>query len=231
MTPSTLGTQDPYTPSPHIKVFFTELPPTPPMYSLPPTYTLTRSLPLSLFFSASPPSPVLSRPLPSSPPSPAQLLTPRSAIYHSHGYNGKVQDAYCLRCAPQVHGIVHDTVKWVHSVLSVEMNSATDNPMIFTGEPDLPDEMEDVGTIGDREREAEAAAAAAATAAASSSSSPSSPADAEKEKMAAEIRLLRAQLSESKQQQKGDSKQQDPSAPGGKARLGVQVRTERKRSV
>ena len=223
------------------------------MYSLPPTYTLTRSLPLSLFFSASPPSPVLSvlsrplpsspvlsrplpsspvlsRPLPSSPPSPAQLLTPRSAIYHSHGYNGKVQDAYCLRCAPQVHGIVHDTVKWVHSVLSVEMNSATDNPMIFTGEPDLPDEMEDVGTIGDREREAEAAAAAAATAAASSSS-PSSPADAEKEKMAAEIRLLRAQLSESKQQQKGDSKQQDPSAPGGKARLGVQVRTERKRSV
>ena len=109
------------------------------------------------------------------------------------------------------------------------MNSATDNPMIFTGEPDLPDEMEDVGTIGDREREAEAAAAAAATAAASSSS-PSSPADAEKEKMAAEIRLLRAQLSESKQQQKGDSKQ-DPSAPGGKARLGVQVRTERKRSV
>jgi hypothetical protein len=156
-------------------------------------------------------------------------LTPRSAIYHSHGYNGKVQDAYCLRCAPQVHGIVHDTVKWVHSVLSVEMNSATDNPMIFTGEPDLPDEMMDVGTIGDREREAEAAAAAAGAAA--SPSSPSSPADAEKEKMAAEIRLLRAQLSESKQQQKGDSKQQDPSAPGGKARLGVQVRTERNRSV
>ena len=42
-----------------------------------------------------------------------------------------VQDAYTLRCAPQVHGVVHDTLRFVRRVLSVEINSGTDNPMIF----------------------------------------------------------------------------------------------------
>ena len=41
----------------------------------------------------------------------------------------KVQDAYTLRCSPQVHGVVHDTLKFVRSILKVEMNSATDNPV------------------------------------------------------------------------------------------------------
>jgi len=47
------------------------------------------------------------------------LLLPRSEIFQSHKYKGKVQDAYCLRCAPQVHGVVHDTSAFVRSILSV----------------------------------------------------------------------------------------------------------------
>lgn len=57
----------------------------------------------------------------------------------------KVQDAYSLRCIPQVYGAVLDTLDYVRSVLSVEINSATDNPLIgedeiisagnFHGEP------------------------------------------------------------------------------------------------
>jgi len=45
-----------------------------------------------------------------------------------------VQDPYCLRCIPQVHGAVKDTIAYVESVVDVEINSATDNPTI------LPDE-------------------------------------------------------------------------------------------
>ena len=41
----------------------------------------------------------------------------------------KVQDAYTLRCIPQVHGVVHDTLKFVRGILTTEMNSATDNPV------------------------------------------------------------------------------------------------------
>jgi len=69
------------------------------------------------------------------------FLLPRSEIFHGHKYKGKVQDAYCLRCAPQVHGVVHDTVAFVKGILTTEMNSATDNPMVFTGEPELPDDL------------------------------------------------------------------------------------------
>jgi histidine ammonia-lyase len=60
------------------------------------------------------------------------LLTPPSDLFKSHNYMGKVQDAYSLRCAPQVHGIVHDTIGFVEGILDVELNSATDNPMVFT---------------------------------------------------------------------------------------------------
>lgn len=42
-----------------------------------------------------------------------------------------MQDSYTLRCIPQVHGIVADTLDFVRRVLNVELNSATDNPMIF----------------------------------------------------------------------------------------------------
>ncbi|KAG9402910.1 hypothetical protein AC1031_006452 [Aphanomyces cochlioides] len=56
-----------------------------------------------------------------------------SELFRSHNYEGKVQDAYTLRCAPQVHGIVHDTIEFVRNIITVEMNSATDNPMVFVG--------------------------------------------------------------------------------------------------
>ena len=41
----------------------------------------------------------------------------------------RVQDCYSLRCTPQVHGVVHDTIKFVSETLTNEMNSATDNPV------------------------------------------------------------------------------------------------------
>jgi len=48
-------------------------------------------------------------------------------------FNGKrrVQDAYSLRCAPQVHGAVRDYFDTVNRVISIEVNAATDNPLIF----------------------------------------------------------------------------------------------------
>lgn len=46
----------------------------------------------------------------------------------------KVQDAYSLRCAPQVHGAARDTTDHVREVVEVEINSATDNPLIFEDE-------------------------------------------------------------------------------------------------
>ncbi|KAF1372625.1 hypothetical protein PFLUV_G00267800 [Perca fluviatilis] len=59
-----------------------------------------------------------------------------SQISESHRSCDRVQDAYTLRCIPQVHGVVHDTVAFVQKVISTELNSATDNPLVFaeTGE-------------------------------------------------------------------------------------------------
>lgn len=54
-----------------------------------------------------------------------------SGIIASHADCEKVQDAYTLRCIPQVYGAVMDTIEYVKSVFSVEINSATDNPLIF----------------------------------------------------------------------------------------------------
>eukprot|EP00455_Lapot_gusevi_P014546 TRINITY_DN1727_c0_g1_i1.p1 TRINITY_DN1727_c0_g1~~TRINITY_DN1727_c0_g1_i1.p1 ORF type:complete len:603 (+),score=194.26 TRINITY_DN1727_c0_g1_i1:68-1876(+) len=54
-----------------------------------------------------------------------------SQIMSSHARCGKVQDSYTMRCIPQIHGISHDTVKFVWNILRTECNSATDNPMIF----------------------------------------------------------------------------------------------------
>jgi len=57
-----------------------------------------------------------------------------SAIVESHKDCGRLQDAYSLRCIPQVHGAVRDALEHVGKVLEVEMNSATDNPLVFPGE-------------------------------------------------------------------------------------------------
>merc|ERR1711962_431626 len=54
-----------------------------------------------------------------------------SEIAQSHRFCNRVQDAYTLRCAPQVHGIVHDTIDFVRGLLTTEMNSATDNPIVL----------------------------------------------------------------------------------------------------
>ena len=43
----------------------------------------------------------------------------------------RVQDAYTIRCCPQVHGIVHDTIEFVKQIIQTEMNSATDNPLVI----------------------------------------------------------------------------------------------------
>jgi histidine ammonia-lyase len=50
-----------------------------------------------------------------------------------HGNAHKVQDPYSLRCVPQVHGAVRDTLDHLRRVLDIELNSATDNPLIFPG--------------------------------------------------------------------------------------------------
>ena len=54
-----------------------------------------------------------------------------SAVRESHRDCGRVQDAYSLRCMPQVHGAVRDALDHVARVTLVEMNAATDNPMVF----------------------------------------------------------------------------------------------------
>ena len=56
-----------------------------------------------------------------------------------HGHAHKVQDPYSLRCVPQVHGAVRDTLDHLRRVLDVELNSATDNPLIFPGGGVVPD--------------------------------------------------------------------------------------------
>jgi histidine ammonia-lyase len=58
-------------------------------------------------------------------------LTRDSEIMSSHKDCGRVQDAYSLRCIPQVHGAVRDAIAHVERVLEVEINSATDNPLVF----------------------------------------------------------------------------------------------------
>ncbi len=54
-----------------------------------------------------------------------------SEVRESHRECGHVQDAYSLRCSPQVHGAGRDALEHAHRVLEIELNSATDNPMVF----------------------------------------------------------------------------------------------------
>jgi histidine ammonia-lyase len=54
-----------------------------------------------------------------------------SQIRESHRECGRVQDAYSLRCIPQVHGAVRDTLAHCREVFEVEINSAVDNPLVF----------------------------------------------------------------------------------------------------
>ncbi len=72
-------------------------------------------------------------------PHPGAVLTSRnvlalsadSPIHAAHANCGKVQDAYSLRCIPQVHGASRDALAHVSEVLTREINAVTDNPLIF----------------------------------------------------------------------------------------------------
>jgi histidine ammonia-lyase len=78
------------------------------------------------------------RPHPGQGASAANLrrLLAGSPLRESHRDCGKVQDAYSLRCIPQVHGAARDALAYVSRTIDIEMNAATDNPMVFaaTGE-------------------------------------------------------------------------------------------------
>jgi histidine ammonia-lyase len=54
-----------------------------------------------------------------------------SALRDSHRECGQVQDAYALRCIPQVHGAVRGALRYVAGVLGIELNSMTDNPLLL----------------------------------------------------------------------------------------------------
>jgi len=62
------------------------------------------------------------------------MLLHGSEIRESHIACRRVQDAYSLRCAPQVHGAVRDTLANARRVFEIELNSATDNPLVFGDE-------------------------------------------------------------------------------------------------
>jgi histidine ammonia-lyase len=72
-------------------------------------------------------------------PHPGQILSANhltellngSTIPRTHGDGSRIQDAYCLRCIPQVHGAVWDTLANARKVFEIELNSATDNPLVF----------------------------------------------------------------------------------------------------
>lgn len=58
-------------------------------------------------------------------------LMKKSEITVSHKNCPRIQDAYSLRCIPQVHGAVRDVLEHVRKVLTTEINSSTDNPLVF----------------------------------------------------------------------------------------------------
>jgi len=78
-------------------------------------------------------------------PHPGQIETARnlrrlnrgSAIRESHRDCARVQDAYSLRCMPQVHGAVRDALGFARRTFEIEMNSATDNPLVFAAEGEV----------------------------------------------------------------------------------------------
>jgi histidine ammonia-lyase len=66
-----------------------------------------------------------------------EALMRDSGINYSHEHCGKVQDAYSMRCAAQVHGAVRDALRFVRDTVTIEANSATDNPMVFADSGDI----------------------------------------------------------------------------------------------
>jgi len=58
-------------------------------------------------------------------------LLEHSEIMDSHRDCGRVQDPYCLRCVPQVHGASRDALNFARNTIEIELNSVTDNPLVF----------------------------------------------------------------------------------------------------
>jgi histidine ammonia-lyase len=65
------------------------------------------------------------------------VLLEGSAIIESHRWCDKVQDAYALRCAPQVHGASRDLLDYGEATVAVELNAATDNPLVLLDEGEI----------------------------------------------------------------------------------------------
>ena len=65
------------------------------------------------------------------------LLTLLQGSEYANIRTEDVQDAYTLRCVPQVHGASHDALSYVGTILSREMNAVTDNPIVFAKEGDV----------------------------------------------------------------------------------------------
>ena len=65
------------------------------------------------------------------------LLLEGSAIMDSHRWCDRVQDAYSLRCAPQVHGASRDLLRYIEETVAVELNAATDNPLVLLEEGEI----------------------------------------------------------------------------------------------
>jgi histidine ammonia-lyase len=66
-----------------------------------------------------------------------RALLADSAIARSHEGCSRVQDAYSLRCMPQVHGAAREVLRFTAGILSTEINAVTDNPIVFPTEGDL----------------------------------------------------------------------------------------------
>ncbi len=66
----------------------------------------------------------------------SRLMT-GSGINASHVNCGRVQDAYSMRCVPQVHGAAREALTWIRRLVTIEMNAATDNPMVFADAGDI----------------------------------------------------------------------------------------------
>jgi histidine ammonia-lyase len=64
-------------------------------------------------------------------------LVDGSGINQSHQNCGKIQDAYALRCAPQVHGAAREALDFARRLTEIEANAATDNPMVFAETGDI----------------------------------------------------------------------------------------------
>ncbi len=65
------------------------------------------------------------------------LLADSAVMKSHHDLPHKVQDPYSIRCVPQVHGAVADALGYVRGVLEIEVNSATDNPLVFPDGADV----------------------------------------------------------------------------------------------